>query len=64
MKLKVWVDSRANIHSMKELTVNTELFGFTDEEWLELPELGKEELLWNNIVCNEIDWGFSEEWKN
>lgn len=34
MKVNFWCDSGENIHSCRRETVDTEVFGFTDSEWL------------------------------
>ena len=50
MKVKFVCDSGANIHSARTEVVDTEDYGYTDEEWLELSEEQKQE--------------FVEEWAN
>ncbi len=50
MKVKFVCDSGANIHSARTEVVDTEDYGYTDEEWLELSEEQKQEIVeeWAN----------------
>ena len=50
MKVKFVCDSGANIHSARTEVVDTEDYGHTDEEWLELSEEQKQEIVeeWAN----------------
>ena len=50
MKVKFVCDSEANIHSARTEVVDTEDYGYTDEEWLELSEEQKQEIVeeWAN----------------
>ena len=50
MKVKFVCDSGANIHSARTEVVVTEDYGYTDEEWLELSEEQKQEIVeeWAN----------------
>ena len=50
MKVKFVCDSGANIHSARTEVVDTEDYGYTDEEWLELSEAQKQEIVeeWAN----------------
>ena len=45
MKVKFVCDSGANIHSARTEVVDTEDYGYTDEEWLELSEEQKQEIV-------------------
>lgn len=57
MKIKVWCDSGANIDSRREDTIDTNDFGFTDEEWLALDEDDQMEVVrdWANDRL-EMGW--------
>ena len=59
MKLEVWLDSGANIHSKRTTTVDTEDLGFTDFEWNELSEDAKYEII-KDVAFEHADWGFKE----
>ena len=50
MKVKFVCDSGANIHSARTEVVDTEDYGYTDEDWLELSEEQKQEIVeeWAN----------------
>ena len=50
MKVKFVCDSGANIHSARTEVVDTEDYSYTDEEWLELSEEQKQEIVeeWAN----------------
>ena len=50
MKVKFVCDSGANIHSARTEVVDTEDHGYTAEEWLELSEEQKQEIVeeWAN----------------
>ena len=50
MQVKFVSDSGANIHSARTEVVDTEDYGYTDEEWLELSEEQKQEIVeeWAN----------------
>ena len=50
MKVKFVCDSGPNIHSARTEVVDTEDYGYTDEEWLELSEEQKQEIVeeWAN----------------
>lgn len=60
IKIKVWCDSGANIHSCREETVDVEEdWGFSKEEWQSLTEdeKWKEVNIWAN---DHLDIGFEE----
>lgn len=60
MKIKVWCDSGANIHSRRSDTLDLEDdFGITNEEWSDYTEEQKYELVqdWAN---ERLDIGFRE----
>ena len=54
-KVKVWVDSGANIHSRNENEMTEDDFGMTEEEWNDLPEEEK----FSTVLefCYGFDWG-------
>lgn len=58
-KFKVWLDSGANIHSSREQIVSLDDIGCTDEEWDELSEDQREELM-REVAFDQADWGFEE----
>ena len=60
MKVKFVCDSGANIHSARTEVVDTEDYGYTDEEWLELSEEQKQEIVeeWAN---ERLEVYFDEE---
>jgi len=57
MKLKFVCNSGANIHSARKAIIDTEDYGLTDEEWEELSDDGKFEIVseWANERL-EIYW--------
>lgn len=62
MKLKLWFNSGANIHSKNSQTADTmKDFGLTDEEWAEISDEEKEKLVldwwWES---GYLDYGFEE----
>jgi len=60
MKIKVWCDSGANIHSCKTKIVDIQVeFGFSDEYWRNMPEDEKEEIC-RDIAFERLDWGWQE----
>ena len=58
MKVKVWLDSGANIHSCYQQIVDTEELGYSDEEWEDLPEEEKEDVM-KELAFGRSDWGWS-----
>lgn len=59
IKLKIWCDSGANIHSCRKETVTVEELGYTDEEWNDLSEQDQEEAA-KDVAFAQLDWGFVE----
>lgn len=58
MKIKVWCDSGANAFSCREEIVDTEeCFGLTDEEWNDLTEDEREDLV-KDTAWERLDWGY------
>lgn len=58
-KFKYWLDSGANIHSMRQDTVTLEEMGLTDEEFDEMPDEQKEELF-RDYAFERAEWGWEE----
>lgn len=59
MKLKVWLDSGANINSTYEVETTTEELGFTDEEWNALSHDEKEAEA-KEVAFERSEWGWRE----
>lgn len=57
MKLKVWCDSGANIHSKREDIYELEELGLTLEEWNEMSSVSKEDFI-KDIALERLDWGY------
>jgi hypothetical protein len=63
IKIKVWCDSGANIHSCRSATLEPSDWGYTEEEWEDLSEDEKEDLAlqW---AWERLDIGFRETTEN
>lgn len=63
MKIKVWCDSGANIHSCREGEIDLENdWGITDEEWGKMSDNEKNEAVTDWAYENlEIGWSKVEE---
>lgn len=59
MKLKIWLDSGANIHSCKRTTIDLDELNITEEEWAEYSDKEKEEAI-KPIAFETLDWGWEE----
>lgn len=60
MKIRVWCDSGANIHSRYEATIDLEHeTGISPEDWAEMSEEAKEEEM-KEIAWRNLEWGFEE----
>ena len=59
MKIKVYIDSGANIHSRRTEIVTPEEIGTTEEEWKAMSEEEKEELA-KPIAFDRLDWGWED----
>lgn len=57
--IKWFLDSGANIHSAVEGEVTTEELGIPDEEWKNMSEFEKEEVM-REVAFETLDWGFRE----
>lgn len=60
IKIKWWCDSGANIHSCLRDEITTDDLGISDEEWNEMSEESKIDLM-REIALDRLDWGFTEE---
>jgi hypothetical protein len=60
IKIRYWLDSGANIHSMYEDVTTTEELGIPDSEWIEMTEEQKDEVM-RDLAWERADWGWSEE---
>lgn len=58
-KFRVWLDSGANIHSMKEDVISLEELGYTNEEWDALTE-DKQDDVMREVAFDRSDWGYME----
>lgn len=58
-KIKVWIDSGANIHSKRELVIAIDKLGIDDEWWDEMTYQEQEEVM-REIAFERLDWGFVE----
>lgn len=56
-KLKVWLNSGANIHSCRKETFTFAELGLTEAEWDEMSESEQEELA-RELAFAHSDWGF------
>lgn len=59
MKIKFWCDSGANIHSCRRGSFDLEEVGYTLEEWRELSEEDKAEIV-QGYALDRLDWGWEE----
>lgn len=60
MKLKLYVDSGANIHSKRTETIDLEKdWGLTDEDWSDMTEKEKDEMV-QQWVWERASYGFEE----
>lgn len=58
--IKYWCDSGANIHSRREGTITLDELGLTEEEWNEMSDDGRDELM-RDIAFERLDWGYQLE---
>ena len=59
-KIKVWLDSGANIHSKYEQVIDLEEeYGITDEEWDKMNDVEREALL-QDIAFETLEWGWED----
>lgn len=59
MKIRIYCDSGANIHSCREDIVTPEYLGTTEEEWKAMSDEDKEELV-KPIALERLDWGWQD----
>lgn len=58
-KFKVFLDSGANIHSKYETEVDLDDFGLSSEEWDEMSDPEKDEVM-KDVAWERMDWGYEE----
>ncbi|HCL5268784.1 TPA: hypothetical protein N2G33_000879 [Salmonella enterica] len=58
-KFKVYLDSGANIHSKYEQIVELDDIGLTDEEWNEMTEKQRDEVM-KEVAWERMEWGYDE----
>ena len=58
-KIKVWLDSGANIHSKYEQVIDLADLGITDEEWDNLDDVERECLM-QEIAFETLEWGWED----
>lgn len=59
MKIRIYCDSGANVHSCREDIVTPEDLGITEEEWKAMSDDDKEELV-KPIALERLDWGWED----
>ncbi|EAO3449517.1 hypothetical protein EAO85_14820 [Salmonella enterica subsp. enterica serovar 4,5,12:b:-] len=58
-RFKVYLDSGANIHSKYEQVVELDDIGLTDEEWNEMTEKQRDEVM-KEVAWERMEWGYYE----
>ncbi|EAA4852311.1 hypothetical protein DPP06_13125 [Salmonella enterica subsp. enterica] len=58
-RFKVYLDSGANIHSKYEQVVELDDIGLTDEEWNEMTEKQRDEVM-KEVAWERMEWGYDE----
>lgn len=58
-RFKVYLDSGANIHSKYEQVVELDDIGLTDEEWNEMTENQRDEVM-KEVAWERMEWGYDE----
>lgn len=56
---EVWLDSGANIHSNRKQIITLEELSISDEEWNEMSDEEKEDLM-KDIAFDRCSWGYIE----
>ena len=60
-KIKIYIDSGANIHSCREQVIDTVVeFDMDEGEWEQQSDGSKEQFIWE-WVEQRLDWGWYEE---
>ena len=59
MKLRIWCDSGANIHSKREEILTLDQVGVTEEEWRAMHSKERDEIV-KDIALAALDWGYQE----
>ena len=58
-KIKVWLDSGANIHSKYEQVIDLADLGISTEEWDNMNDVEREALL-QDIAFETLEWGWED----
>lgn len=58
-RFEVWCDSGANIHSKYKTTVSLNDLGVSDEEWSEMTDEQRDEVM-RDVAFERSDWGYKE----
>lgn len=58
-KFRVWLNSGANIHSCREVTMTLDDLNITSKEWDEMSESERDEVM-REVAFERSDWGFRE----
>lgn len=58
MKLRIWCDSGANIHSCREEIISIEDIGLTENEWNAMTDEQREAAA-KEIAFSNLEWGFT-----
>lgn len=60
MKIKVWCDNGANIHSKRSTVIDImKVFGFDNDEWAALTDDERDDIL-RDIAMEWFEWGYNE----
>ena len=59
MKIRVYCDSGASIHSCREEIVSFDELGITQEDWEIMSDFEKEDVV-RPIAFERLDWGWQE----
>lgn len=58
-KFTVWLDSGANIHSRREVTVTLDELGIESDKWDAMTIDEKDDVM-REIAWDRLDWGYEE----
>lgn len=60
MKIKVWCNNGANIHSKRQEVIDLErAWGITNEEWHAMPDKEKDEMV-KDWMWERLDYGWED----